>query len=257
MRLKAFVFLSFLLASTYSAKSQTIRINNQCNPLIGSLESVVYVVRQDYALKGPDAVLYGQNNQEYFGYRYGAGIIWNGQLYMSPVTYYAHLRDTSATNYGAEYTPVPTNTSFKRLSADLFTKIASEGLKATPEKATVVMSDSLSGTQPEEREETISRKTILVTFECRDGELSDTSKYKLNFLYSDVIREPNGKMHLKEASLGNSVRFALVFDEITEIGIARLEFRGFAETMNGEVQINTVKVEPAPQTNDKGKPRRK
>jgi hypothetical protein len=257
MRLKASLFLLFLIASTYPAISQPIRINNQCNPLVSSLESIVYVVRQDYALKGADNVLYGQNNQEYFGYRYGAGIIWNGYMYFSPVTYYAHLRDTSAMHYGAEYVPVPTNTSFKRLSADLFTKIDPAALKATPEKASVVMADSLSGTQPAATEGKITKKTLLVTFECRDGELSDTSKFKLNFVYSDIIREPNGKMHLRETSLGNAVRFALVFDEITEIGVARLEFRGFAESVNGEVQINAIKVDEAPDTNDKGKPRRK
>ncbi|MHB1277705.1 MAG: hypothetical protein ACYC1Q_04840 [Bacteroidia bacterium] len=257
MSVKTPVFLLLFLASTYSASCQILRINNQCNPLIGSLEHVVYIVRQYYALKGSDGVLYGQNNQEYFGYRYGPALVWNGQLYVSPVTYYAHLRDSSATNYGAEYVPVPTTTSFKHLSQELFTKIDPEVLKATPEKATVVMTDSLSGSQPIGIESISTKKTLLVTFECRDAELSDTSKFKLNFLYADVIREPNGKMHIKETSLGNSVRFALVFDEITEIGIARLEFRGFAETMNGAVQINPVKVEEAPLTNDKGKSRKK
>ncbi|HCS20738.1 MAG TPA: hypothetical protein DIW47_09295 [Bacteroidetes bacterium] len=257
MKVKASLFLLFFLVTSYTATCQIIRINNQCNPLIGSLEQVVYIVRQDYALKGSDGVLYGQNNQEYFGYRYGPAIVWNGQLYVSPVTYYAHLRDTSATNYGAEYVPVPTTTSFKHVAQDLFTKIDPEALKATPEKATVVMTDSMSGSQPVGIESISTKKTLLVTFECRDVELSDSSRFKLNFLYAEIIREPNGKMHIKETSMGNAVRFALVFDEITEIGVARLEFRGFAETMNGAVQINPVKVEDAPETNNNGKSRKK
>lgn len=257
MRISTVFILLFLLATAPAAKAQTLRINNQCNPLVASLENIVYVVRQDYALKGPDDVLYGQNDQAFFGFRYGGALIWNGHLYMSPITYYAYLKDTSAKSYGAEYVPVPTVTSFKHLQADAFTVVDAAALKATPEKASVVMADSLSGKQPVEMLPGSTKKTILVTFENRDPQLSDTSKYRLNFLYTDLIREPNGKMHLKETNLSNAVRFALVFDEVTEVGVARLEFRGFAEMVNGEVQVNLIKVDEVPETNDKGKSKRK
>lgn len=256
MKLRLLVYCAFFCVFSTPGVTQIIRLNNMCNPLVGSLSQIAFVVRQDYALKGTDGVMYGQNDQAYFGYRYGAGIVWNNQLYFSPLTYFAHKLDSSAMGYGSEYVPTPTNTYFKKTDASRFENIQSDLIKVTPEKALVPMPDSLSGMQPGSVEVGVTRKTILIVFECRDEVLTDTSKYDLNFLYNTIIREPSG-VRLKENNWGNHARFALVFEEITEIGSARLEFKGFAERVGENIVLNLVKVEDAPPVKEKAKPKRK
>lgn len=246
MKGKHLILSLLFTVSAALTSAQPLRINTQCNPLVASLQDIAYVVRQDYALQGKDGVLYGQNNQSFYGFRYGPAIIWNGQLYMSPLTYYAHLQDSSTHSYGAEYTPVPSQTYFKHLEDIAFTSIDSGSMKATPEKAYAEMPDSLSGYQAEEVSETGSRRIILMTFECKDKELNDTSQYKLSFVYSTIITEANGSSHLPSNKIGNSARFALVFEEITEVGSARLEFIGFAETIGERAIVKKIKVEPTP-----------
>jgi len=213
---------------------------------VASLEDITYVVRQNYALMGDDGAMYGQNNQDCFGFRYGGAIIWNGQLYMSPTTYYAHLLDSTTQAYGKEYTPVPSKIFFKHLQAPSFTLIDSGSIKATPGKAVVAMPDSLSGYSPENINEHSSKRVILMTMECKDRELNDSSQYKLSFLYTDILVEPNGVSHLPSNKIGNSAHFALVFEEITEVGVTRLEFLGFAETVGDKAIVKMVKIEPTP-----------
>lgn len=233
--------------SAVLTQAQPLRINPNCNPLVASIEDIAYVVRQDYALQGKDGMLYGQNNQPYFGLRYGAAIIWNGQLYISPTTYYAHLLDSNTGAYGSDYTAIPTKTYFKHLDQTAFTSIDSGSIKATPEKAYAPMPDSLCAYQMEEEPSKYSRRTVVMTYECKDQELTDTSVYKLSFVYANVIVEPNGLAHLSTNRIGNSARFALVFDEITEVGSARLEFLGFAEMVGDKTVVKYIKVEPTPQ----------
>ncbi|MBI1221706.1 MAG: hypothetical protein GC180_03795 [Bacteroidetes bacterium] len=250
--------LLFLFLFLFSAgEGQILRINNECNPLVSSLQDIVYIVRQEYALKGPDGELYGQNNQEYFGFRYGVALLWNEQLYMSPVTYYAYQRDTVASTYGAGYVGVPSSSYFRHIDAPVFTKINPEALTANPERVLATMEDSLSGMQDTGTSEGFKSKTILITIECKDEVPSDTSQYKLNFLYTDLITEPNGSIHIKGNTLGSHVQFALIFEEITEVGSAKLEFLGFAETINNEVKVNLVKVDQIDHQKKKGKGNKK
>ncbi|MDX5319984.1 MAG: hypothetical protein LPK45_02830, partial [Bacteroidota bacterium] len=223
--------LIVLMGFACMVNAQTFRINNQCNPLVNSLENVVYLVRQDYALQGKDGGLYGQNNQSFYAYRYGAGIVWNGQLYMSPLTYFAHRSDSSIRSFGDEYTGVPTTTYYRLLlTKEAFTKIDSGALKVNPQQAMLPMTDSTaSGKQPKANQGTHSKKYLLVTFECKDHEWTDTSVFKLNFLYTDLYDKPNGQSLTSVSNLGHDVRFALLFNEILDSGSAYLEFLGFAE----------------------------
>ena len=115
MRGSHLIFSILFTVTAALSTAQPLRINTQCNPLVASLEDITYVVRQNYALMGDDGAMYGQNNQDFFGFRYGGAIIWNGQLYMSPTTYYAHLLDSTTQAYGKEYTPVPSKSFFKHL----------------------------------------------------------------------------------------------------------------------------------------------
>lgn len=233
--------------SVVLSQAQPLRINSNCNPLVASIEDVAYVVRQDYALQGKDGVLYGQNNQPFFGFRYGPAVMWNGQLYISPLTYYAHLLDSNTGAYGSDYTAIPTKTYFKHIDQPAFTSIDSGSIKATPEKAYALMPDSLCAYQLEEEPSRYSRRAVVMTFECKDKVLTDTSVYKLSFVYTNVVVEPNGSAHLSTHRIGNSAHFALVFDEITEVGTARLEFVGFAEMLGDQAIVKFVKVEPTPE----------
>jgi len=247
----------FSVTAVLTTAQPLLRINSECNPLVASLEEIAYVVRQDYALQGTDGVLYGQNNQDFFGYRYGAAIIWNGQLYISPTTYYAHLMDSNTHSYGKEYRPIPSKTYFKHLEDQSFTLIDSGSIKATPEKAYAAMPDSLSGFQAEEVMENSKRRVIVITYECKDREWSDTSQFRLSFMYSSIIVEANGKAHLPMKKIGNTAHFALVFEEITEVGTARLAFLGFAETIGDMAVVKMIKVEPTPENKDNGKHKRR
>lgn len=252
-------FLILTLGLGFQSEAQILRINNECNPLVSSLHDIVYIVRQEYALKDTNGTFFGQNNQEFFGYRYGAALMWNGKLYINPLTYYAHQLDSVAGTYGSEYTPLPFRSYFKAIDESAFTKIDAEALTANPEKVVANFPDSLCGKQTLENDSNERRKTILITFECRDDVWNDTSHFRMNFLYKNLITEPNGTVRLDGNSLGNFVQFALIFDEVTEVGSARLEFKGFAEVVQNDVKIHliTVDPEPEPEKEKKGKRNRR
>lgn len=256
MKRSKWLLLLFVLAGAVRLDAQVIRLSDHCNPLITSLKGVCYVVRQDYALIGKDGVSYGKNNQSFFGYGYGPAVVWNNQLWFSPSTYYIHQRDSSAGSYGADFVPKSTTTYFKRPEQQVFTPIVLGESAVTPVRVKVDMADSVSGFNPEKPGTPVQRKTMVVTFECRDEVYTDTSRFQLGYLYTEVIKEPDGNVSLSAKKLGNNTRFGLVFDEVTETGRVHLEFRGFVEYINGKMVLSLMAEEDLV-IKDTGKTKRK
>lgn len=239
-----------LLVFTLDIQAQGNFVFGTNDKLVTSLENVLYVVRQEYALRGPDGELYGSDNRDYFGYTYGPALMINGQLLLSRYTYQPYLRDTSFRSFGENFLPEPTKTYFKKVKGTEFQLLMTEP-KYSPEFSIFIpVPDSASVKHTFSFNPGSSSNCIVVTFITREEELTRNTTYNYNFVNNKVTWEADNTGKLEDQSLGISTRFGLLFYEHREPGNAALVLGGFVEK-NPEgkwVVIKITDLNPAPVT---------
>ena len=222
--MKKLIIILITTIASFSAQAQLFV--DDCNPLVRSLEEVVYIVRQDYALEDKDGNLFGQNNNNFFNYAIGPGLVIDGRLVYSNYTYKPYLHDSSYKNYGKGYKPVSTNLYVKKIKADEMKKLDKTG----EEKLTYAMVELDVPSVKANAEKAVkdSMKCMIITFLAKNKTDQDKSHYALSYIKNTVAWDGNTGT-LKNTNLGADAVFGLLFYENIGHGQVNYQLGGFVE----------------------------
>jgi len=244
-----FLLTLVLASSVYGQRSFSGLAQDR---LIRTLDDVLYVVRQEYALRGPDNQLYGANSQDFYNFAYGPAIMWNGNLIVSRFTYQPYLRDTSFLTFGENYTPEPTKTFLKKNNTSDFVQLTIGPEHTHDFTVYFPLPDSASVTHTIASQSDESVNCFIMIYSTRDDEISRNSVFTHNFLNNTVTWNPDQSGTLSVQNFNNNAQFGLLFYEYTEPGMAAVVLGGFVEkNPDGEwvalriTELNPVTVTPS------------
>lgn len=209
--------------------------------LIKTLDDVLFVIRQEYAVRGPDSLLYGNNNNEYYGVAYGPGVMIRGTLMTDKYTFYPYLRDTSFRSLGQNYVPEPTKTMIKPVRDSTFTLIDAEKVFQNNFSLRISVDDSVSINHDITIEEKKTMDCVIITIFSQDSVLTRRSSFDYDFYNTAVHWQADDIGILDDERLGEETRFGLLFYEKAGIAQAALVFGGFVEK-NGQGKWRALKV---------------
>lgn len=228
--MQKFVLLSLLmvtLALPVHAQRSFPGLNT--DRLIKTLDDVLYVVRQEYALRGPDGQLYGANAQDFYGFTYGPAIIWNGNLIVSRYTYQPYLRDTSFLSFGENYHPEPTKTFLKKNTSSNFVQLTTTPQHEHDFAVYIPLSDSVTVAHTFSMTPADTASCFIMVFSNRDDEIGRNSVFSHTFLNNTVTWNPDKTGTLSVQNFGTGARFGLLFYEYSQPGMAAVILGGFVE----------------------------
>ncbi|MBI1185416.1 hypothetical protein GC194_14185 [bacterium] len=219
--------LVFLLIRSGVATAQLIGITDNCNPLIKSLNEVVYVVRQDFVLVDKDKNEFGKDGNEYFGYGYGPAIVIKNQLVFSERSYRPYQNDTTYKTYGSGYSPKSSTTYYKNIKDKSLTMAQSPAV-VNNRFVSVELPDT-PGMNRTSSQTGDSINCVVLTFIPSEANLSESTTFNFSYLYTQVSWNKGKTGTLANNSLGSRTVFGLIFYEVIGKGEAHLEFAGFVE----------------------------
>lgn len=225
------LYLTILFSLVVMSATQAQLFLDNCNPMIKSLEKVVYVVRQDYALEDQKGDLFGQGGNDYFGYAYGPAVAIDGELVFSHFTYKPYNIDTSYRSFGAEYKPQSTTTYIKRLT-DSSMKVLKSDINQDVSFVRQPLTDSSSLSSISGFSVTDSMNCVVVIFLSESKPDPESAPYKLSYLNSSVKWEKNNTGKLLHKDLGSGAVFGLIFYEKVGFGQVNYVLGGFVEKVD-------------------------
>jgi len=224
-------FILILFSSSIFAQVQFKLEIFEEDKLIKSLDEVLYVVRQEYAVRGPDSLLYGNNGNEYYDVAYGPAIMVKGNLIINKYTYFPYLKDASFRSLGQNYVPEPTKTMLKKVGDTTYTILQNDSasVKTKAYSVQIPTGDSVSINHDMIAEPQKEMDCIIITFLNADSTLTENSIFEYSFTETKVSWKSDGSGTLEAQDLGNDTKFGLLFYEHTGFGSASLSFGGFVE----------------------------
>jgi len=197
--------------------------------LIKTLDDVIYVVRQEYAVRGPDSLLYGDDNRDYFGVAYGPAVMIHHKLVMSKYTYYPYLRDTSFKRLGKNYVPEPTKTMIKHFKDSTYSIMDNDSIITSISSVLIPVQNSASINHNLSVEDHENMDCIVIAFTNSDSSFTEDSQFDYGYINNTVSWGKDGLGTLQQNDLGEDVKFGLLFYEYSDNGLAALIFGGFVE----------------------------
>ncbi len=248
-----------MVVFTSSVYAQFIRLSDNCNPLMRSLNDVVYVVKQDYQLIDKDGKVYGKDGKDYFGFAYGAGVLVDGELAFSNHVYKPYTNDSTIKAFGDEFKPKSGNTFYKKIKESVLTLANPQNVIVNPLGVHIQLPDSNQQIKFNPISVESKMKCVVVTFLKRSQIVNDATPYDLSYVFTEVEWQNNdGKLTINE--FGNDAVFGLIFYEKIGHGEASMVLGGFLDKINDKWVISkytNIKPINIPQpVNTPGKGRR-
>lgn len=249
-----YLFLTlFSLIANISIAQQSFTLESfEEDKLIKSLGNVLYIVRQEYAVRGPDSLLYGDNNREYFGEAYGPALKVGDRLILNKFTYYPYLRDTSFRELGKGYVPEPIKTMVKSVKDSTFAIMEVDSVVTGKNTIQIPAGDSLGIGHGLKTELSNKMDCVLITFYSADSVLTEDSQFDYSFVNTSVSWRKDGKGIIDE-EFSEDTLFGFLFYEYTGRGMAALIPAGVVEKY-GENSWRALKIDTplyAPKTESK------
>jgi hypothetical protein len=197
--------------------------------LVSSLNNVLYIVKQEYSLRGPGNKLYGKNNNAFYGYAFGPAIAVNKELIFSTFTYKPYMDDDSFKSFGKDYTPEPTKSEIRKISGNKFITLSSKNTREIGECLFWSFADSGSISHTYIPNSKQNYKYCFVIFRTDDREINGSSEFRINYYNGNLERNEQGDYDFVDITFSPQDKFGYAFSEYTENGLAAFIFEGFIE----------------------------
>lgn len=257
--MKKVLIIFILIVVSFKVSGQFIRLSDNCNPLMRSLNEVVYVVKQDYLLMDKDGKVYGKDGKDYFGYAYGAGVLIDGELAFSNYVFKSFQNDSTIMAFGDDYKPKAGNTFYKKIKETKPTLANPQNVISTPLGVHIQLPDSIAQIKYNTVSLENKMKCVVVTFLKRSQSVNDATPYDLSYVFTEVEWQNNtGKLTINE--FGNDAMFGLIFYEKIGHGEASMVLGGFLDKVNDKWEVskytNIKPIQTPPPNTPPGRGRR-